>query len=288
MMLRVSLGLLLLVSCQGLGELTAAADICGTLVQAGFLSQAEADGMTADDCRNTLISELGKLPGTTSVADLQAKSNADLIELGAASLAEKAKRDGHYPTTTTTTAGPGQLSNTSTAVWEHLAVGTKIDSMYRKTTQWYPATVSNVDKAGRTYDVKYDDGEVGTARKPAQVCARKACDNTPSFAAGAVIEAKWGSTFYGGKIAKVRNTCGKCTYDVTFNDGDNKYAMVPANIKADDTEAKVLAAEKAAKAQEARDKAEDAKMAEAEKREAQLELEKAEETGGGGHGGRHG
>jgi hypothetical protein len=168
-------------------------------------------------------------------------------------------------------------------------VGTKVDVQYRKTTQWYPATVSNVDKAGRTYDVKYDDGEVGTARKPAQVCARKACDSTPSFAVGAAVEAKWGSTFYGGKIAKVRNTCGKCSYDVTFNDGDNKYAMVPANIKAkdaaqvvvDDTETKVLVAEKAAKAQEARDKAEDAKMAEAEKREAQLEMQKAEETGGG-------
>jgi len=79
------------------------ADVCGALVQAGFRSKAEADGMSADDCRNTIIVELGKLPGMTN---LQAKSNADLIKLGAAALAEKAKRDGAQSPANTTTASP--------------------------------------------------------------------------------------------------------------------------------------------------------------------------------------
>ena len=81
----------------------AAADVCGALVQAGFRSKAEADGMSTDDCRNTIIVELGKLPGMTN---LQAKSNADLIKLGAAALAEKAKRDGAQSPANTTTAAP--------------------------------------------------------------------------------------------------------------------------------------------------------------------------------------
>ena len=38
--------------------------------------------MKNDDCRNTIIVELGKRPG---MKNLPAKSNADLIKLGAAS-----------------------------------------------------------------------------------------------------------------------------------------------------------------------------------------------------------
>ena len=65
-----------------------------------------------------------------------------------------------------------------------------------------------------------------------QVCAYTACsDPQPDYALGASADARWGSKFYPGKIGKIRNVCGKCTYDMHFADGDKKYGMIAANIR---------------------------------------------------------
>jgi hypothetical protein len=64
------------------------------------------------------------------------------------------------------------------------------------------------------------------------VCEYTACsDPQPDYALGASVDARWGSTFYSGKIGTIRNVCGRCSYDVHFDDGDKKYGVVAANIR---------------------------------------------------------
>ena len=156
--------------------------------------------------------------------------------------------------TATTTAAPPTTSTTTTTMdpWEDpMKVGTRVDAQWGAGEQWYSGRIDAVSYYDRTYRVRFDDGDIEKKRTAAQVCRQADCTegktgrsdqnalSVPQARGGpqlwpyemnARVTALWGKALYPGKISKIRNKCGTCTYDVLFDDGDSKYGMVVDNV----------------------------------------------------------
>ena len=157
-------------------------------------------------------------------------------ETAAAILAKAAPPTTSAPTTpaptTSTTPAPTTTTTTTEAPWVHLPLNTPIEAEWGRSKKFYAAKVASVNKDTKTYNVLFDDGDKRNNLAPDQVRKQVPCPlETEGYNVDAQVKAKWGKSFYDGKISKVRNANGKCTYDITFADGDKKYQMVPENIK---------------------------------------------------------
>ena len=132
-----------------------------------------------------------------------------------------------------------------------MKVGTRVDAQWGAGEQWYSGRIDAVSYYDRTYRVRFDDGDIEKKRTAAQVCRQADCTegktghsdqnalSVPQARGGpqlwpyemnARVTALWGKALYPGKISKIRNKCGTCTYDVLFDDGDSKYGMVVDNV----------------------------------------------------------
>ena len=70
-------------------------DVCTSVVASKFRTPEEADKMSDDDCRNTLITEINKVKNNEGkFKDLQGKQNADLIKMVSDDLGERGARQG--------------------------------------------------------------------------------------------------------------------------------------------------------------------------------------------------
>jgi hypothetical protein len=157
--------------------------------------------------------------------------------------------------TATTTVAPTTTSTTTTTMdpWaDPMKVGTRVDAQWGAGEQWYSGRIDSVSYYDRTYRVRFDDGDIEKKRTSAQVCRQADCvegkagsgvKNAPSspqagaggpqlwsYELNARVTARWGKALYPGKISKIRNKCGLCTYDVLFDDGDSKYGMVVDDV----------------------------------------------------------
>lgn len=157
-------------------------------------------------------------------------------ETAAAILAKAVPPTTSAPTTpaptTSTTPAPTTTTTTTEAPWAHLPLNTPIEAEWGRSKKFYAAKVASVNMDTKTYNVLFDDGDKRNNLAPDQVRKQVPCPmETEGYNVDAQVKAKWGKNFYDGKISKVRNSNGKCTYDIIFEDGDKKYQMVPENIK---------------------------------------------------------
>ncbi|MEM7102733.1 MAG: hypothetical protein AAF502_06310 [Bacteroidota bacterium] len=102
-----------------------------------------------------------------------------------------------------------------------LDIGDKVRARWLKSSTWYNGKIGDY-KDGQ-YFIKYDDGdEEWTTIEYIELLNRpgKSSDEK-SFSLGDRIKARWkgGSTFYNGKIAKIKGS----QYFIKYDDGDEEW-----------------------------------------------------------------